>query len=65
MQSELERGEEEEEEEGGVDDPLLHEVDLPVFDEERLEEVKELQNDETLREVMSYMRREKDMQTKH
>ena len=62
---EFERGEEEEEEEGEVDDPLLHEVDLPVFDDERLEEVKELQKDETLREVMIFMRGEKEMPTKH
>ena len=31
----------EREEEGEVDDPLVREVDLPVFDDERLEEVKE------------------------
>ena len=55
----------EEGEEGEPDDPMLADVPLPTFADERLEEVKRMQNDDELREIAAYLRGEKETPNKY
>merc|ERR1711951_190399 len=43
---------------------VLSEVDLPVYDEENLEKVKQLQDDEELRHCIRFLKGEEEMPNK-
>ena len=62
---EMESGENEILEEDDLDDPFLEGVSLPTFNDERLEEVRRMQNDETLEEIRDFIGGKREIPGKH
>ncbi|MEL6805811.1 MAG: integrase, partial [Bacteroidota bacterium] len=61
---EMEGGKLEQTEEGEVDDPMLEDVALPVYNDERLQEVRRLQNDDELKRVKEMIKGEEIIPSK-